>query len=55
VVLQVDTDAEGKSFIEQIKKDIQKPANIKDVEYVTLEGEEMQIGNIKIKINLIRV
>lgn len=55
VVLQVDTDAEGKSFIEQIKKDIQKPANIKDVEYATLEGEEMQIGNIKFKINLLKV
>jgi isoleucyl-tRNA synthetase len=55
VVLQVDTDAEGKSFIEQIKKDIQKPANIKDVEYVTLEGEEMQIRNIKFKINLLKV
>ncbi|MES2437321.1 MAG: class I tRNA ligase family protein [Patescibacteria group bacterium] len=52
VTLTVDTSDTGKSIIEKFKSDIMKVAQVRDVVFSEVEGEELKIEDLTFKLSL---
>lgn len=51
-VLVVETDAAGKEFLNSVYEEVKRPANISELQFGRNDGENLEIGNYKFKINL---
>jgi isoleucyl-tRNA synthetase len=51
-ILKIDTDEEGKSFVEKNKTYISSVAQLDDIKYSKFEGEFIEISGLKIKITI---
>lgn len=52
VILQVETDKEGESFVKEFEAEIKKPTNVNNIIFEANEGVELKIGSIVFKICL---
>ncbi|MEK7635125.1 MAG: class I tRNA ligase family protein [Patescibacteria group bacterium] len=52
VELLVETDDEGKDFLQSVENEIKKPTNISEIRFEKNDGSGLEIGNWKLKIDL---
>ena len=51
VELLVETDDEGKDFLQSVENEIKKPTNISEIRFEKNDGSGLEIGNWKLKID----
>ncbi len=52
VRLLVETDPEGRAFIESLSAEIKKPTNLSEIVFEKNDGEDLKIENLKLKIKI---
>ena len=52
IELLVETDEEGKEFLDSVSEQIKKPTNISKIIFENNEGEELKIGDLIFKIHV---
>ena len=52
IELLVETDEEGKEFLNSVSEQIKKPTNISKIIFENNEGEELKIGDFIFKIHV---
>lgn len=52
VRIVVDTDEEGKAFLESVKAEVQKTASLSDISYATVTGEKVVIHELSFGLSL---
>lgn len=50
--LLVETDPEGRAFIESLSAEIKKPTNLSEIVFEKNDGEDLKIENLKLKIKI---
>lgn len=54
IKLSVETDEKGKEFVNSIFNEIKKPTNISEIIFGSNDGEELKIGEMILKISLVK-
>lgn len=52
IELLIETDAAGKSFVEEFAAEVQKPTNISKFNFKENEGAKVEVGDLRFKISL---